>query len=138
MSNYITIQKAANKLGVSTKTLRRWEESGYLIPERQEGTGFRLYHSILIDYWKKLFDLRRVITNHLRMLREIRNALDIHTTEQNYIPGKPLKMLSEKELDEFMKACNAEEEWKRTYERLLRELREYPLSMRRATSKEEK
>lgn len=133
MSNYMTIQKAANELEVSTKTLRRWEESGYLVPERQEGTGFRLYHSRLIDYWKKLFNLRRAITNHLRMLEGIKQALDKHTTEQNYIPGQPLKLLTEKELDEFMKARESEEKWSITYERLLRELREYPLTMRRAT-----
>jgi excisionase family DNA binding protein len=37
MSRYITIGKAAEVLGVSTSTLRRWESSGKLVPERTSG-----------------------------------------------------------------------------------------------------
>jgi excisionase family DNA binding protein len=38
----LTIQEAADLLGVSTKTLRRWEDDGKLVPERTEG-GHRRY-----------------------------------------------------------------------------------------------
>ena len=41
-NNHIRIQKAAKILGVSAKTLRRWEEKGKLIPERSDG-GHRYY-----------------------------------------------------------------------------------------------
>src|SRR6266568_2799585 len=33
----LTIQQAANLLGVSTKTLRRWEEKGFIKPQRTVG-----------------------------------------------------------------------------------------------------
>src|SRR5947199_78327 len=36
-NDYLTIQQAANLLGVSTKTLRRWEAKGVLTPERTPG-----------------------------------------------------------------------------------------------------
>ena len=38
----ITISQAAKRLGVSTKTLRRWEKSGKLLPQRTAG-GHRRY-----------------------------------------------------------------------------------------------
>lgn len=37
MSKYVAIKTAAETLGVSTSTLRRWEKSGKLIPERTSG-----------------------------------------------------------------------------------------------------
>lgn len=42
MSNYVTIGRAAKALGVSVPTLRRWEASGRLIPERTPA-GHRRY-----------------------------------------------------------------------------------------------
>ncbi|QQZ29034.1 IS607 family transposase [Thiothrix subterranea] len=37
MDKLITISEAAERLGISPTTLRRWEESGKLIPERTQG-----------------------------------------------------------------------------------------------------
>jgi excisionase family DNA binding protein len=37
MKNYISIQKAANFLGMSTKTLRRWDSTGKMITTRTVG-----------------------------------------------------------------------------------------------------
>jgi excisionase family DNA binding protein len=37
MDRYVTIKTAAEALGVSTSTLRRWEANGTLIPERTSG-----------------------------------------------------------------------------------------------------
>ena len=58
MSKLIDIAEASNILGVSTITLRRWEKSGKLIPERTKGGHRRydlsklrpeLYHANLAD-----------------------------------------------------------------------------------------
>ena len=38
----LTIQQVAKILNVSTKTLRRWEKKGILIPQRSSGN-YRLY-----------------------------------------------------------------------------------------------
>jgi len=135
MSNYMTIQQAADQLGISTKTLRRWERTGYLVPDqRQEITGVRLYNFDRISYWKKLLALRRAIKAHLKELAEILKALDENSIIQDYVPGKPLKLTTQEEMDKFSKAWEAEQEWNKEFRRLLNELVEYPLVMRRATS----
>ena len=54
MSNRMTIKQVADELGVSTKTLRRWEANGYLVPERDSDTKVRLYHPYQIGYWKRM------------------------------------------------------------------------------------
>lgn len=40
---FFTIAQVADILGLSKETLRRWEASGKLIPERDEGNNYRLY-----------------------------------------------------------------------------------------------
>ncbi|MBU2768136.1 MerR family DNA-binding transcriptional regulator [Acidithiobacillus ferrivorans] len=41
--DYVTIQEAANLLGVSADTLRRWEEENRFLPDRRTAGGWRLY-----------------------------------------------------------------------------------------------
>ena len=43
MSRFIKIGEAAKILGVSIQTLRRWEEIGYLVPERKSQGKTRYY-----------------------------------------------------------------------------------------------
>ncbi len=43
MSRFIKIGEAAKFLGVSIQTLRRWEESGYLLPVKKEKGSTRYY-----------------------------------------------------------------------------------------------
>ena len=57
----VDIAKAAEALGVSTITLRRWERSGKLVPERTCG-GHRRY-----DLNQLLPELYRNITNENRL-----------------------------------------------------------------------
>jgi putative resolvase len=44
MSRFIKIGKAAEILGVSIQTLRRWETSGTLLPDRKTSGGTRFYN----------------------------------------------------------------------------------------------
>lgn len=43
MTRFIKIGEAAKVLGISIQTLRRWEESGYLVPDRKTKGGTRYY-----------------------------------------------------------------------------------------------
>jgi DNA-binding transcriptional MerR regulator len=43
MTRFIKIGEAAKVLGVSIQTLRRWEESRYLVPDRKTKGGTRYY-----------------------------------------------------------------------------------------------
>jgi len=47
----LSIDEAAKYLGVSSKTLRRWESAGKLIPERTEG-GHRRYSADKLLFFK--------------------------------------------------------------------------------------
>ncbi|MBI2031791.1 MAG: MerR family transcriptional regulator, partial [Candidatus Levybacteria bacterium] len=52
MNKLFSIQEVANILGVSTKTLRRWEEKGILVPHRTPGNQ-RRYTQEHIDNFKR-------------------------------------------------------------------------------------
>ena len=52
INDFLTIQEAAKKLRVSTKTLRRWEAGGKLVPIRTAG-GHRRYTLTQIEEVKK-------------------------------------------------------------------------------------
>lgn len=43
LSEYLTVRKAAQMLGVSVSTLRNWDRSGKLKPVRHPVNGYRLY-----------------------------------------------------------------------------------------------
>jgi MerR family transcriptional regulator, copper efflux regulator len=43
LREYLTVKQAAAFLGVSTKTLRNWDQAGSFKPRRHPINGFRLY-----------------------------------------------------------------------------------------------
>lgn len=54
----LTISEAAERLGVSVDTLRRWDKSGKLTPVKISDAGYRLYHRSQIElFLNDLFDL---------------------------------------------------------------------------------
>ncbi len=56
----ITISEAAEMLGVSIDTLRRWDKSGKLSPVKTSEAGYRLYSRIQIElFLNDLFDLAK-------------------------------------------------------------------------------
>ncbi len=56
----ITISEAAEILGVSIDTLRRWDKSGKLSPVKTSDAGYRLYNRSQIElYFNDLFDLAK-------------------------------------------------------------------------------
>lgn len=124
----MTIQQVANELAVSTKTLRRWEEKRYFVPERQDTTNIRLYHTWVVGYWKRFLELDRALRKHLKLLGNLRKELD------KFIITKPLDGVIRPPLDgrAFQKAHDAVEKWELIYKEMLKELVEYPNLMRQA------
>lgn len=43
ISDYLTVKKAAEELGVTANTLRNWEKQGILKPRRHPSNRYRLY-----------------------------------------------------------------------------------------------
>lgn len=57
---FITIKEAAEILGISIDTLRRWDKSGKLNPVKMSEAGYRLYSKAQIElYLNDLFDLAK-------------------------------------------------------------------------------
>ncbi len=126
MSKLISDHQASGELGVSVRTLRRWEEKGHFPPQRIEDTNIRLYDADAVEYLKRVLNLDRGIKKHLQLLDGLRKELDKHILEQDFVPGKPLKLMTEKDVKDFTKAYDAMEEWEKEYKRLLNELMQYP------------
>ena len=129
MSNRMTIQQAATELGVSTKTLRRWEEKGHFVPQREPNTNIRLYDPYLVGYWKRMLEFDRGLKNHLKLLDGLRKELDKHIASE-HIPGQKVKFL---DIESFKKADDAMGKWEKEYKRLLDEIMKYPNKMLNAT-----
>lgn len=56
----ITISEAAEMLGISVDTLRRWDKSGKLSPIKTSGAGYRLYNKSQIElFLNNLFGLAK-------------------------------------------------------------------------------
>ncbi len=55
MSRFIKIGEAAKILGISVQTLRRWEESGYLLPARKSD-GKTRYYDLSLLLGKKILE----------------------------------------------------------------------------------
>lgn len=73
-STILSIHQAAQVLGVSTKTLRRWEESKILIPLRSEG-GHRRYRLSEIHKFKKHRDINKQSLHKTANSDSIKNSL---------------------------------------------------------------
>jgi DNA-binding transcriptional MerR regulator len=126
MSNLLSDHQTARELGVSVRTLRRWEEKGYFSPQKLENTNIRLYHTYAVGYLKRILDLDRNLKKHLHLLDVVKKELDEHSLVQNYIPGKPLKLMTEEDVAKFSRAHEAMERWEKEFKRLLDELTQYP------------
>lgn len=129
MSKKMTIHQVAEVLGVSTKTLRRWEESNLFTPERDPHTNIRLYHPYLVEYWKKLLTINREISSHLKKLDPIRKDLNKHIVMKPLSPGEKIPML---DIEGFSKANDAMEEWEAEYDKLIKDFFEFPDMMQKA------
>lgn len=132
----ITIQKLAAMAGVSTRTLRYYDQTKLLTPAAINEAGYRLYSQQEIDrLWQILFykerglplgtikdilddpdyDARAALTSHLKTLKEERSHLDllIDTVEKTISERKGnLKMKNEERFDVFKQQLVDENEEK--------------------------
>jgi len=56
VSERITITEVAEQLGISVKTIMRWEKSGKIRKARRDWRGWRVYGSEEISELKSLFE----------------------------------------------------------------------------------
>ncbi|MBI9105823.1 MAG: MerR family transcriptional regulator [Spirochaetales bacterium] len=56
--NYLTVGALADSLGISTRTIKHWEEKGIIEPDLRSQGGFRLYRDHYILFCKLIKDLQ--------------------------------------------------------------------------------
>jgi len=95
----LTISKAAKILGVSKKTLLRWDASGKFLAQREPNSGNRYYDEQDIKNHAAWFTLRKKHRAHNRKLTAIRKEADkflaispLNPFEKpNFFDGKKMK-----------------------------------------------
>ena len=90
MSRFIKIGEAAKILGVSIQTLRRWEENGYLVPDRKS-EGKTRYYNLDKLMNKEIFEnnltvgYARVSSHDQKKdLKRQKEALELYCTKQGW------------------------------------------------------
>lgn len=113
----ISIKQAAEILKLNQKTLLRWEESGLLIPDREEVSRIRVYDKTRIEMIAKWLDLRKRNLEHLRKLDPIRKNLD------KFIPKVPLDVSTPKgnKFEDMKKAFGDMRQWEAEHDEINKE-----------------
>jgi len=122
----ITAKVASSILGISKRTLLRWSDEGKIRSKRDGILRVRVYDINYIEAVKKILELDRQENEHLKKLPEIRERVRGSLLEREYIPGEPLKIASESEMEASMRAFEDEEAWLAKHKRLLNELFSFP------------
>lgn len=122
----ITAGDASAILKVSKRTLYRWGEKGRIRSERDGILKVRVYNRDYIETVKKILELNKKEKKHLAKLPEIIDQVKRNLLEQDYIPGKPLKLMTSSDVEAAMKAFDDEEAWMREHKRILNELLSFP------------
>lgn len=81
-SEYMTVNEAANFLGVSSWTLRNWDKAGKLVPLRNPMNGYRIYHyedlnSILKANKSQQFEVTQLNEKNISLEAEIERRKEI-------------------------------------------------------------
>lgn len=133
----ITAGEAAKILGISKRTLYRWEDEGKIQSIREGLLKIRVYDRDYIEIAKKVIDLGKEEKAHLKKLPDVKKQADEYGLLQEYVPGRPLKLSTNEEVAAAMKAFDAEEAWLEKHKRILFELFKYPKDLIRKLTMEE-
>ena len=97
---HLTIGDLANKVGVSARTLKHWEEKGIIEADMRSSGGFRLYSEIYVYLCNLVKDLQlfgyslgqiKDISDHFRNFLVINKNIDVYSLEET---GKKLDTMS--------------------------------------------
>lgn len=123
---YITAAEASEILGISKRTLFRWEEEGRINSKREGILKVRLYDKDYITQSAEILRLNRLEKEHLAKLPAIRERVKQHLFVQDVHAlhaGEPMKFM---DVDAATKAFDDEEAWMAEHKRILNELFLYP------------
>ena len=122
----ITASDASSILKISKRTLYRWGEEGRIRNVRDGILKVRVYDKDYIEMVKSILELNKKEKEHLAKLPKIMDQVKKNLLEQDYIPGKRLKLMTSSDVEAAMKAFDDEEAWMREHKRILNELLSFP------------
>jgi DNA-binding transcriptional MerR regulator len=79
LKKHLTIGGLAERVGVSTRTIKHWEDKGIIEPNMRSEGGFRLYSSIYVYLCKLVIDLQ-LFGYTLEQIKTISDLFRIFTT----------------------------------------------------------
>lgn len=95
--SYITIGQAAKLLGISKRTLMRWDEAGKFSPTtREQVTKSRLYDEYQVKNLRILLNHEKRYRENMRRLRKVMSALNLY--QGVFLLGKEEGKLLEEEI----------------------------------------
>ncbi|MGD9489049.1 MAG: MerR family transcriptional regulator [Calditrichaceae bacterium] len=93
LSQYLTVGNLAERVGVSARTLKHWEDKGIVEPDMRSEGGFRLYSESYVFLCNLIKDLQlfgytleeiKVISDYFRDFQAIRNDPGLYAPEETH------------------------------------------------------
>jgi len=88
MKNHLTVGGLAERVGVSARTIKHWEDKGIIQPNMRSEGGFRLYSSIYVYLCKLVIDLQ-LFGYSLEQIKTISDLFRIFTAISKNIKAYP-------------------------------------------------
>lgn len=104
----LRIGEVARRCGVSTRTLRWYEETGLLQPVSSTEGGFRLYDDTVVDRVQRILRLRDSVHFSLEEIRDTLDADDRVRALWNTAGGDPAERIPV--VDEYLAALDRQQE----------------------------
>lgn len=122
--SYIKISQAAKLLGVSTRTMMRWDKDGKFPADHKEKlSGIRFYDLDDINNHVFWFNLRRKHKDNLRKLGVIRAEVDKYISTQPLQAGENPKF---HKYEDMKRAYDALHKWEEEHREILKEYAKLP------------
>lgn len=100
LSQYLTVGNLAERVGVSARTLKHWEDKGIVEPDMRSEGGFRLYSDSYVFLCNLIKDLQlfgytleeiKAFSDYFRDFQAIQNDPDLYTPQET---GKRLNTMT--------------------------------------------
>ncbi len=124
----MTIKQVASELGISTKTLRRWEELNYFIPERDPYTQFRLYRPEVVKIWKRYMSINNAYEEKIKELGLLHKQANKYLETSLASEGKNIFF----DIDNFGKVEDKIRDLELHRKELLKEILQFPEKAKQA------
>jgi DNA-binding transcriptional MerR regulator len=88
---FLTVGDLADRVGVSPRAIKHWEEKGIIDPDMRSEGGFRLYADVYVYFCELIKDLQlfgysleqiKEISDYFRAFLSIKNDLEVYSKEE--------------------------------------------------------